>query len=279
MARNAEPKRAGAHLTPGDESRDSQHAASWRRVVALVGSVLAAVVLFGTAVTNWHVIRDELWPPSEASGSHSAPRTPVTVPPRLLDRDGNARYGLWFSYPVTWLRQGDPSNSDGNEFVSPDNSRVRLRFFGTQRLTDVRSGDSTDLPVNEYEKKALETTGATFLEESPQGLWWQNASDTDREHVDGWRFVYTYKKQGQHGTQTMIEIVADVDGRYAYAQCEAPSRIASQYQSLCNELVSSLVLTEGLDVRPHEPCGTFDCEATEPTRTQAEAKGRASARV
>lgn len=231
-----------------------------QRPVAVVGSLLTAVVLVGAGISQGHVIWDELSPSSAAPSVRrpSVAAPPVTIPEHLIERDDNARYGLSFDYPVTWLRQGDPSNSDGNEFVSSDDPGVRMRAFGSQRLAEILP-ETSGMGVDRYERQRLKSLGAHIVEAEPQGLWWRSADHRRREHVDGWRFVYTERPTNHRASITVVEVMADLDGRYGEMQCEAPSSRAASYRSLCNRLVASLVLTDGLDVDPHTPCPTFDC--------------------
>ncbi len=215
----------------------------WARHQPALAAGYAALILLGvvgSAIGGVRAVTDLF------SHEERRPTTVVTVPSRLIARDGNPRFGFWFSYPQTWDRTDSP-NGDGNVFNPPDDAGVELRVWGANLANlPVVGGQPDSLPaLVQRNRDSIRSAGGAVLESRPYGLHREGEVDghASSEQISGWRLRFRRPGEGAQPASTALWVFTVLDGRQADIQCQAPTSRYPAYEDLCNELVSTLRLT------------------------------------
>lgn len=161
----------------------------------------------------------------EAEPSRSVDFDPKKVE---LRRHGNPRFDFWFSYPAGWARW-DPHNGDGNRFVSPEDPRICVVFFGTNTRDMERRMDP-----HSYQGEIIHNlyAGGYIYHETDAG--------TARSEIPGCRIVE--KQQNHDGSDTMrlYQWFDDTYDRMVGFYGEAPIGDYSRYLPLFLDLIEKI---------------------------------------
>lgn len=149
-----------------------------------------------------------------------------------LEREGNPRFGFWFSYPRTWDGR-DPTNGDGNTFVYPKDQNVRLLAWGSLTAdTDIYSYVETNLGYKE------DDAGFELLESVESGGHFVEGNA--RSQIPGWRLLYLSTEDGVDLIN--LEYMTLYDNRGIHVLFIAPAADFAIYEDLAFDLIRSLVV-------------------------------------
>lgn len=192
---------------------------------------IAAVIAIGGAVAAVIAVL-----PSEQHPTQSTSVGPVRFSD--LRQIAVSRFGLIFSYPSDWDQQYLLENSDGAEFVNPDDTAVSVTGYGTH---DNLTRYSTIFDAEkEWKGYILSLRNARIIEATASGTATEDAKGR-KYAVDGWRVVYRYVNAQGHFMMDMVKS-AVANGREVDLVMEAPAREFPRYKGAFLELSSKLLL-------------------------------------
>ena len=119
----------------------------------------------------------------------------------------NPRFDFFFKYPEGWART-DPANHDGNTYVSPEDTRVYVAFFGS--YSPLTRDPEWRKDPHHY-KGTLEDSryaGGYISQKTGNG-------DAQRTEIPGWRIVERQQRQQNPD---------GYESRYLYQWFDAPDR-------------------------------------------------------
>ncbi len=76
--------------------------------------------------------------------------------PNSWDTYRNPRYGFEFPYPSNWIAVSMPDNRDGRAFHDPNNPKLEIRGWATNKLSDLKaSSPNKNKPAQESPNSQL----------------------------------------------------------------------------------------------------------------------------
>jgi hypothetical protein len=192
-------------------------------IAGVVGAIAAVLAILIPLLTSGQHPRQDT---SAAVVRFSHLRT-LTIP----------RFGFIFSYPSDWDLPFAPVNTDGAEFVNPNDRAVSITGYGTHgsfsrypNLLDAEKG---------WKHLILSLKDSRIIEEAASGTFVKAGAAMNP--IDGWRVVYQYVNDHGHSVTDMVK-VAVADGREVVLDMEAPTREFPRYKEAFLKLSDKLLL-------------------------------------
>jgi hypothetical protein len=165
---------------------------------------------------------------------------PVRLRTSELETATNARYGFSFQYPVTWERN-DPVNGDGLAAIGPEPG---LEVFGYGSLPTPGPSPADTFDRLEYlMRETVDATGARVVDGPTQQNVSQFLPEGETSQLAGSRFITETSAANGEPAMTSVVLVTTTRERDVTMQCQVPTVLYSRYRGACNQLISTLTLT------------------------------------